>query len=113
MLLVLRGPSAQLARKVPLACKDLRATLEPLVQWGQLAQLDPKALPAHKDLKVTLVRPALLDLLELRVPLALRVQLGQPGRKALRELLARREGLLADRSFRTAALSSCRLELPG
>lgn len=83
------------------------------MQWGQLAQLDPKALPAHKDLKVTLVRPApleLLERLELRVPLALRVQ---PGRKALRELLARREGLLADRSFRTAALLSCRLELPG
>ena len=97
-----RGPSAQLDRKVPLACKDPKAILVPLVQWGQLAQLDPKALPAHKDLKVTLVRPARLELLERleqRVPLALRVQPGQPGRKALRELLARREGLLADRSF--------------
>ena len=61
----------------------------------QLALLGLSVQLAHKDLKETLVQPAQLD---------------QQGRKALRELLARREGLLAGRNFRTAAPSSCLLE---
>jgi hypothetical protein len=53
--------------------------------------------------------------LELRAQpglLELRAQLARPDRKALQDLPARREGLLADTSFRAAALLWCQLELP-
>lgn len=71
---------------MPPVLLELRAQL---VLWGLPVRPDPKARLAHKDLKETLVQPALL------------------------ELLARREGLLAGRNFRTAAPSSCLLESAG
>ena len=87
-----------------------------MVLRGPLAQLDPKAPPAHKDLKETpalLARRVLRERLELQETQVLLAQLDRPGRKALRDLLARLEGLSAGRSFKAAALSSSQLESAG
>ena len=116
VLQVLRALPVQLDPRVSLAPKDLKVILV------QPVQPDPKASPAHKDLKETLAQPALRELwvrlvlrecLELRESRVLLVQLAQPGRKALRDLLARLEGLSAGRSFKAAALSWCQLESAG
>jgi hypothetical protein len=116
VLQVLRALPVQSDPRVPLAHKDLKAILV------QPVQLDPKASPAHKDLKETLVQPALRELwvrlvlrerLEFRESRVLLVQLAQPGRKVLRDLLARLEGLSAGRSFKAPALSWCQLESAG
>jgi hypothetical protein len=77
----------------------------------RLVRLAPQAPLARKDRKETLVRLARPALLVLRETLALRgprVQLDRPGRKALRDLLARAEDLAGGRSFRAAAVSWCR-----
>ena len=76
-------------------------------------RLDSKAPLAHKDLRETLVQPVRWARRAPPAPLVRRdlpAPLGQPGRKALRELLARREGFLAGRNFKTAVHSSCLLE---
>ena len=56
------------------------------------------------------MQPALLELQAPLVRQDLLAQLDRPGRKAPQDLLARREGLLAGRNFRTAARSLCLLE---
>ena len=116
---VLWAQPVQLDLKAPLARKDLKVTLVPLVLlelraqlvlWGLPAQLDPKVPPVYKDLKETPVQPALL---ELRAPLVLRglpVRLARQGCKALRDLLDQPEALAADRNFKLAALSWSQLE---
>jgi len=89
---------------------------------GLPVRLDRKAPLVHKDQKEIRAQPArqvplgCLELQETQAPLAqqgLLVQLDRPGRKALRDLLARVEGLTAGRNFRAAGLSSCRLESAG
>ena len=92
--LAVLGPSVRLDHKVPLACKDLKATL------------------------ALLVLSALLERLALRatqVPQVLRDLLAQQGRKALPDLLDQLEDSAADKNFRAAALSLswCQLESTG
>jgi len=74
-------------------CRELLETSVQLARRGLLVQLGPKDLSAHKDQKETLV---------LLGPMGLPVQLDRLDRQAL--------GSAAGRSFRLAALSSCRLE---
>ena len=77
-------------------------------------QLGPKGSPArkvhkaHKEQKATqvlLVRQELRERPGLREPQVPQVTQVRPGCKALRDLLARLEGSLADWSFRATALS--------
>jgi len=73
-------------------------------------QPDLQAPTGHKDQRET---PVLLVLQVPREHPELRetpVQQDRPGRKALRDLLVRVEGLEAGKSFKAAALLSCRLE---
>lgn len=81
-----------------------------LVLWAPPARPDSKVPLVHKDQKEILAQAALR---ELRAQLGrqdLPAPLDRPGRKALRDLLARREGFLAGRNFKTVARSSCLLE---
>ena len=122
VLQVPRGPPVQLDHKAPPVHKGQRETpalpvqqvlperlefqerLALLAQRGLPAQLDPKALSAQLDPKAPSAH---------RDQQGTPVQPDRPGRKALRGLPDRVEGLTVGRSFKATALSSCRLESAG